>query len=116
MTLPLGYKHSTETKRKISEAKSGENHHFYGKPRSEEDKRKISEALKGRKNRRGTGADYIVKDPQGTVYIVKNLRDFCKQQWPDDYKNAQSYINITAKTHGTFFKGWTSRFVEDSDG
>jgi hypothetical protein len=44
----LGQKHSEDTKRKISEAKSGENNPNYGKKLSEETKRKLSEAKKGK--------------------------------------------------------------------
>lgn len=46
----LGRKLSEETKRKLSEAVSGEKHPFFGKHRSEETKRKMSEARKGEKN------------------------------------------------------------------
>jgi group I intron endonuclease len=42
-----GFKHTEEAKRKISEAKKGENHPFYGKNHSEESKKKMSEAKKG---------------------------------------------------------------------
>ncbi len=45
-----GKHHSEETKKKISEAKKGENHPFYGKHFSEETKRKMSEAQKGKDN------------------------------------------------------------------
>jgi len=47
----FGRKHSDETKRKISEAKSGENHPMFGRIfiHSEETKRKISESLSGKK-------------------------------------------------------------------
>ena len=45
---PMFGKHlSDETKRKISEAESGEKHHNYGKHHSEETKKKISDAQKG---------------------------------------------------------------------
>ena len=40
----LGKKRSQKTKEKISKAKKGENHHFYGKHFSKEHKRKLSEA------------------------------------------------------------------------
>ena len=39
---------SEETRRKISQAKKGENHHFYGKTFSEEHRRNMSEAKKGK--------------------------------------------------------------------
>lgn len=42
-------KHSEETKKKMSEAQTGENNPFYGKHHSEESKKKISEAMTGEK-------------------------------------------------------------------
>ena len=45
----IGYKHSKESKRKMSKAKYGSNNHFYGKKHSDETKRKISESKKGKK-------------------------------------------------------------------
>ena len=44
----LGYKHSIESKNKISEAKKGKNNFFYGKHLSDEHRRKLSEAHKGK--------------------------------------------------------------------
>lgn len=46
----LGRECSEETKRKMSKAQSGENHHNFGKHHSEETKRKISEALMGQQS------------------------------------------------------------------
>lgn len=43
-----GLTHTEETKRKMSEAKKGENHPMYGKHSTEETKRKISEGNKGK--------------------------------------------------------------------
>jgi group I intron endonuclease len=42
-----GYKHTEESRRKNSLAKSGEKHPFFGKPRTEATKAKISEVKKG---------------------------------------------------------------------
>ena len=42
-----GFRHSEETRKKISESQKGENNPMYGKKHSEESRKKISEALKG---------------------------------------------------------------------
>ena len=44
-----GFKHSLETRKKISELQKGKNHCNYGKHLPKETRRKISETLKGRK-------------------------------------------------------------------
>ena len=48
-----GFKHSEETKQKLSEINSGENNPNYGKRRSEETRRKISDSNKGKNDFRG---------------------------------------------------------------
>ncbi len=45
-----GYEVSDETRRRMSEAKKGENNHFFGKKHSDETKQRISEAKKGENN------------------------------------------------------------------
>jgi group I intron endonuclease len=45
-----GKHHSEETRIKLSESKKGEKNHFYGKHLSEEHRKKLSEALKGSYN------------------------------------------------------------------
>ena len=45
----LGFKHSEETKKKISESKKGKNHLMFGKHHSEESIKKMSKAKKGKK-------------------------------------------------------------------
>jgi len=45
-----GRTHSDESKRKMSESRSGENHRMFGKHHSDETKRKISESLSGENN------------------------------------------------------------------
>ena len=47
--VPLGFKHTEETKRKMSENSRGRRNGKFGKPLSEETKRKLSEAKKGKK-------------------------------------------------------------------
>ncbi len=50
MALPKGFKHTKETKKKISEANKGKHTYLFGRHLSEETKRKIGEAQKGNKN------------------------------------------------------------------
>lgn len=46
----LGYKHSDETKRRMSESMKGDKNHFRGKKLTDDHKQKISEAQKGENN------------------------------------------------------------------
>lgn len=48
--IAFGIYPSEDTKKKLSEAKIGENNPMYGKPRSEETKKKISKANRGKNN------------------------------------------------------------------
>ena len=82
-----GYKHTEESKRKISEALKGENNPNYGKTLSKETRKKISEALKGENNpmlgkKHSKETRKKISEAQNTtgfyrVYKQKNNR--CKQ-------------------------------------
>lgn len=61
----LGFHHSDETKRKISDSRKGEKNCNYGKHFSEEHKRKISEAQKGAKSKK---AKKVICVETGKVY------------------------------------------------
>jgi hypothetical protein len=141
---------SEETRRKLSDMKRGENHHFWGKkgklsplwgvPRSEETKRKLSEAMQGEKNffrgkkhsdeskrkmseaRTGkvfseetkrnmklaqTKYLYELIDPDGEVYITDNLSDFSKQ-----YGLHNGQLNTVVNGKAPHHKKWTGRIVE----
>jgi hypothetical protein len=70
-------KFSKETKKKISEAVSGEKNGFYGKTHSKEFKSEHSERMKGNKNNSKT---YKLLDPQGKEFIVEGrLYKFCEE-------------------------------------
>jgi hypothetical protein len=51
----LGYKHSEEYKKNISDRMKGENHYYYGKKLSEETRKKMSEVRKGEKHHNWKG-------------------------------------------------------------
>ena len=100
---------SEETKKKLSEAKKGENHPMYGKHHPEETKKKISEAKKGKKMSEET------KDKKGKkVYCVELDKEF------STINKASKELNIDAcgiikvckgkqKTSG----GYHWRYVEE---
>jgi plasmid stability protein len=79
----LGLKLSEETKQKLSEALSGENHPFFGKPRSEETKNRISESNKGREVSQET------RDKISESLIGENHPMFGKH-WPEETINKMS--------------------------
>lgn len=82
------YKHSNETKEKISNLNSGKNNHFYGKSHTNETKEKISKINKGRivsdetkkkmsNTRKGVlkSADHKSKIGRKGYIMLKNIND-----------------------------------------
>ena len=81
----IGFKHSEETKKKMSDNRGGEKHPLYKKGHSEETKKKISESRKGLKLSKEntikvrnsilkrTAKTYEVTFPDGTIEIFSNL-------------------------------------------
>ena len=49
----IGRQHTNKSKQKMSKAKLGENHHYYGKQFSEQHKNKISKGISKTKNKSG---------------------------------------------------------------
>ena len=101
-----GFKHSKESKRKISEAKKGENHPMYGKSHSEEARKKISEALKGENNPmygKSHSEETRKKmskahNTTGFYRVCKNKNNSCKQgfTWCYQYCLDSKYKAITS--------------------
>ena len=101
-----GYKHTEESKRKISEALKGENNPNYGKTLSKETRKKISEALKGENNpmlgkKHSKETRKKISEAQNTtgfyrVYKQKNNR--CKQgfTWCYQYCLDSKHKSITS--------------------
>jgi group I intron endonuclease len=67
-----GRKMSLETRKKMSIARSGKNHPFWGKCRSEETRKKISSG--------NADIEYIFINPAGEEIKIINLKRFCKER------------------------------------
>lgn len=76
-------------------------------------KLKLNRSEQNAKSRLGKGRDYLVTDPEGTVYMVKVLKHFCEKHWPDNWRNMQNYVITVAKTGGTFHGGWSAKIIKD---
>lgn len=95
----LGWIPSEETKRKISEANKGRPSHNKGKPSPWTTKRNI--ASKGTKVP-NLQKEYIVTDPNGQIFQIKGLVDFCKKH----NLHAGNMVSV-AKGRIKQYKGWT---------
>ena len=71
----LGYLNSLEARKKLSIAKSGKNHHFYGKHFSEEHRKKISEAISGENHPNWNPNRAEVYAPYGEKFYNERLRN-----------------------------------------
>lgn len=85
--LPIQNIMSESTKLKISKAKSGKNHHQYGKPRTDEEKLKISNSMKGNKPTNKLLTDSLIK----SIKRDKNKGMKIKQM-TDKYKISKNSI------------------------
>ena len=79
----IGYKHSDEMKKYLSEQKTGIKNPMFKKVVSEETKRKLSNLNKGRKFSEESlstwGKLYLITDPNGSQFKIKNLNKFCRE-------------------------------------
>lgn len=100
-----GKKHSLETRKKISEARTGQTI-VYG----EEEKRRRAELCKERntdpamkeKMRLSKSKEWLVNDPAGTEYKVRNLSEFCRE-----HNLNVGNMNSVSKGKLKQYKGWT---------
>lgn len=98
-----GYKHSLESRKKMSEAHKGEKNHFYGKNHTEESKQKMRDAVSGEnscwygKNRTTENKLNVSKSTNTTGYfrVCKVKRPKCKQGFLWEYK----YYDENKKRH-----------------
>ena len=111
----MGFKHSEESKlkmsktrtgkslskkhrKKISEANSGKNHHFYGKKHSKETRRKIGEANKGKtvslKSRKK------ISENNSRYWKGKHLSNETKAKLSESHKKTYAHITKSGKYNG----------------
>lgn len=101
---------SDETRKKISEANSGENNPFYGKTHSENFKKEHSERMKGNKHNAKT---YRFVSPTGQEYIVTgSFAEFCFNNGLAISTMEKNMYKGTTVMNGKS-KGW---FVEKMNG
>lgn len=89
-----GYKHSSESRRKMSEARKGEKNHFYGKHHSEESKQKIRDKVTGEKScwyGKSRSLDNKVNvskfsSSTGIFRVTKINKPSCKQGFMYEYR------------------------------
>ena len=88
-----GQKHSEETRKNMSNARSGVNNHNYGKTHSEETKRKMSFAQSGKKNHNSKMAN--IYDRYTNLPIAENivLSEWCRNNPTYDVSN----LSMTTK-------------------
>ena len=91
-----GYQHSDETKKKMSKTRTGKKR----QPHTLESKLKISQSK--------VKYEYQITDPDGNMYITKNLNQFCK-----DHKLLQSHMSATARGDIDGYKGWRACIIQD---
>ena len=91
-----GYQHSDETKKKMSKTRTGKKR----QPHTPESKLKISQSK--------SKYEYEITDPDGNMYITKNLNQFCK-----DHKLLQSHMSATARGEIDGYKGWRACIIQD---
>jgi len=94
-----GFHHSDEAKKKMSDAKSGENHPNYGKHLSETTREKISQRVAGNKNALGCirseeTKDKIAKSKMKKVVMCDKEKEICIF---DSAKSAQEITGISRK-------------------
>lgn len=135
----LGFKHSEEAKKRMSDAKKGDKHFNYGKSLSTETRTKISAARRNNpqllrklsegwmgKNNPNYGKDFSeetrrkmslakslcweITDPKGQVYIIRNLSQFCKER---GLSKGNMWLVAQGRRH--HHKGWKCKKLTGDD-
>lgn len=125
-----GYKHTNEAKAAVGKANSGTNSYWYGKKRpehsefmkqqvvSDETREKLRISASGSKNGMfgkshtqehidKLSKEYIITNPEGEVYVIKNLRKFCRDNNLD-----RGNLQRVAKGKTTHCKGWKMNYLD----
>ena len=94
----LGFKHSEESKKAMSEKRKGNKSHL-GRNLSEEHRKNIGNAF---------AKNYKVYSPEGKEFIIRNLNDFCRQ-----YNLDNSSLNKVAQGKYNHYKQWRAYYLDN---
>jgi hypothetical protein len=105
----FGKTHNADTRKEMSDLKTGENNPNYGKEFSDETKQNMSDAFKGRKNdykKNGrTHKWFKIVYPDGTEELVTN-----RVEWALEHGYRAGSISHAA-SHGVKYNGMTITYV-----
>ena len=113
-----GFKHSEETKQKLSEMLSGENSYNYGRKFTEEHRRKISESNKG--NQAFLGKKHAEETKQkireanlGRTFSAESRKKMSEAQ--SKTNNTTGFYLVSKKKHSKYRQGfmWGYNYVDD---
>ena len=115
-----GFKHSEETKRKLSEMLSGENSYNYGRKFSEEHRRKISESNKGKQAFLGKTHTEETKQKirEGNLGKKVSAESRKKMSEAQIKKTSTGFYLVSKKKHSKYRQGfmWAYIYLDEVDG
>ena len=102
-----GFKHSEETRKKMSESQKGENNPMYGKTHSEETRKKISESMKEKTHSEETRKKISENNArywQGKTHSEETRKKMSEAQ------NTTGFYRVTKQKDNTCKQGFTWRY------
>ena len=114
-----GFKHSEETKQKLSEILSGENSYNYGRKFSENHKRKIGESNKGYKKFLGKKHTEETKQKMREAQLGKTVSDEARKNMSEAQclKSSTGFYRVSKKKHKKYKQGFLWQYLwTDVDG
>jgi len=98
------FKHTDESRKKMSEARKGEKNHMYGRPQTDEAKKKISESHKGKKSYMW-GKHHTEGTKRKISDANKGEKSYLYGKYGDKHNMSQKYIITTPEGKEIFVHG-----------